>query len=170
MAKRLSSQKRRVCYVNPDPKTLDADLAFFEKRLKLLGQLELATVPSIESPNFLPCDLLVLNASHIPTEAFPKWLLGLSHKILRQKNIPVPALIFAPLDFSRLNEMAEAAYQMNWYFDIIHPQHMESLPIRVANLLRIHDHLHELQRYEDEVKTLQKKVEDIEHRLQGLKP
>ena len=59
------------------------------------------------------------------------------------------------------------AIDENWYFDVIDPDHLDSLPMRVANLLRIHDHLHELSRYEKSLADLQADVRQMQQKLEG---
>ena len=63
----------------------------------------------------------------------------------------------------------EEIWASNWYFDIIHPDHLTSLPVRIANLLRIHDHLAELHRYEAELGRMQQNIRMIEAELKTLK-
>ena len=48
----------------------------------------------------------------------------------------VPALIFTEASYPTLNAMIDGVVEENWYFDFIHPEHMDSLPVRAANLLR----------------------------------
>ena len=58
---------------------------------------------------------------------------------------------------------------MNWYFDIVASDQLDSLPIRVANLLRIHDHLHELHRYSAALSSLTAQTEALKQELLQLK-
>ena len=58
---------------------------------------------------------------------------------------------------------------MNWYFDILSMEHIDSMPIRVANLLRIHDHLHELERYQNTLATLNHRVDQLTLDLEAQK-
>ncbi len=163
---RLTTRKRRICYINSDPKTLETSVAFFEKRLKLLSDLEIINLPSLEKIAFSACDLIIINCAFLSDEAFMQWFPKTSEKITKQLNISVPTIFLARIDFAILDKMWQSAYQSNWYFDIIHPEHLESLPIRVATLLRIHDHLHEMQRYELEIGLLKKEVVDIQQKLE----
>jgi hypothetical protein len=70
---------------------------------------------------------------------------------------------------TRVVEVLEQTLNSNWYFDLLHPDHLSSLPVRVANLLRMHDHLHELLRYEKELKRMQADIGRIEAELQALR-
>ena len=58
--------------------------------------------------------------------------------------------------------------QSNWYYDFINPSHLGSLSIRIANLIKIHDHLHELSRYEKELTSLQKQTDQLQQVLTEL--
>lgn len=159
----------RVCYFNASPNIVDANQLNLEQKLMALGDLQIDTLESINDPSFAPCDLLIIAAQKIPEEEFTNWLTGLSQKLQKQGNIWVPVLIVANPSYLILQQVLEQAIKMNWYFDIINEHHFGSLPIRVANLLRIHDHLHELKRYESTLDELSKKVESLSSDFGKLK-
>jgi hypothetical protein len=77
-----------------------------------------------------------------------------------------PALIMCDVSYTKIGQLIDWAVKINWYFDIVSRDHITSLPIRIINLLRIHDHLHELQRYDSELTTLQGRIDEIEQKLQ----
>ncbi len=155
----------RVNYWNSEPRLIAPSKARLEQLLKQLGTVELREVKSLTDDS-QPADLLVIPADHIPDDKFIDWLKGLRQRIRQQGQIWTPALITADISFGDLNDLIDDAVKANWYFDVIHRDHMESLPIRVANLLRIHDHLHELKRYRQELDKLDLKVADLEAQLQ----
>ena len=50
----------------------------------------------------------------------------------------------------------------NWYYDILSPDENHSIPTRAANLIRIHDHLKELYKYDTMLHDLKNQVEKLE--------
>jgi hypothetical protein len=114
-----------------------------------------------------PCDLLLISTTLADDEQFTTWLKALSQKIKKQGMIWIPALIVSKADFKLVQAVFEQATEDNWYFDIVHPDQMSSLPIRVANLLRIHDHLHEMLRYQGALDDLAQRVSKLESELKG---
>ncbi len=165
----FSDRVLRIFYWNADPRVVDADRMQLEKLLKRLGDIKLTTIKSLDQLPKDGCDLLIIAAHSVPKKEFPKWLMGLRSRIHSSGVIWVPALILADIGFEVLSEILTEVAAENWYFDIIMPLHVESLPIRVANLLRIHDHLHELNRYAVAISEVSTKVRDLEIELQLMK-
>lgn len=159
----------RVSYWNIEKRVVDSERMSLETHLKQLGDVKITQVDGLDVPGAMPCDLLIVAAQILATQAFPTWLAGLSQRIQKQGHIWTPALILADIPFGVLRDILPAAVRDNWYFDILSPQHIESLPIRVANLLRIHDHLNELSRYGQAVDDLSVKTQKLESELQKLK-
>lgn len=159
----------RVCYLNQEPTVFDIERLQLERLLDSFLDFEVVKITSLESQNFLPCDLLILAALKISPARFVSWLGELGKNIKQQGAIWVPALIIADPPFDLMNRYLEEAVQMNWYFDIVSPKHTDSLPIRVANLLRIHDHLHELKRYQNSIDQLTETVTGLERAIEKLK-
>ncbi|MBM4251235.1 MAG: hypothetical protein FJ146_04650 [Deltaproteobacteria bacterium] len=159
----------RLFYWNADPRVLDADLMQLEKLLKRLGDVKLTSIKSLDLIPQDGCDLLIIAAHSIPKKEFPKWLMGLRSRIHGNGKIWVPALILADVGFDILADILTEVTAENWYFDILMPLHVESLPIRVANLLRIHDHLHELDRYELAIVEVSTRVKELESELMKLR-
>ncbi len=169
--KAVTVRKRRICYINSDTKTLETSAAFFEKRLHMLSNIELTEYTSMdllkEGTHF---DLLIINASNLNEPAFLQWFSKVALNIPKQFSITTPTLFYSRVDFAILDELWESIYKNNWYFDIIHPDHLESLPIRVANLLRIYDHLHEIHRYEKELQNLKMRMIVLEKQIEKMSP
>lgn len=171
MTQNLTFAKRnlRICYLNTQPKIIAVDKVTLEKKLQQLCDVEIHTIKGLDDPQFTPCDLLVVTAEGIDEDQFVKWLRGFSRRIEAQGHIWVPAIIFAQIPFMNLSHFLDEAHQMNWYFDILDPDHLSSLPMRVANLLRIHDHLHELRRYQEQLNLLDEKMNEMKQSLARLK-
>jgi len=155
-------------YWNSENRIVDAEVMLLEKQLDRLGEINLETLKNLDD-DFNKCDLLIIAAQKVPEENFEKWLDKLSLRIAASGKIWVPALILADVSFETLNDMLQKAANQNWYFDILSPAHLESLPIRVSNLVRIHEHLKELHRYENVLSGLEDKVECLQNEISTLK-
>lgn len=171
MSSNLSPFKRRLrlCYWDAAHKYFGAHKLVFEKKLKLLGDLELVELKTLDDARIHPCDVLIVAAEHVPEHDFGRWLADFRKKVLQQNRIWVPALFLSRAGFEDLEGILSEIVATNWYFDILNPDHVDSLPVRVANLLRIHDHLHELQRYDARQQALQTQVAEIEKALQTMR-
>jgi len=162
--------RRRLCIWDLEPKRADALKLNVERSLRFLPQLDLVRLKALDDPNLLPCDLLVVFAKHLGEEELITWLSGFEKRMAQQQQgIWIPALIVNACEMTRVVEVLEQTLNSNWYFDLLHPDHLSSLPVRVANLLRMHDHLHELLRYEKELKRMQTDIGRIEAELQALR-
>ena len=169
----------RLCHLSLDSRVVDRGRRQLESHLARLGAgLRIDTIKSLDDPALFPCDLLLVDAHHLDEEAFPVWLRRLSARIRSappasppgaQRLIWTPALILAAVDFSVLLELWPEVTADNWYFDIVTPEQMDSLPLRVANLLRIHDHLHELGRYETALGDLEQQVRRLGEQVEKLR-
>ncbi|MEZ4741324.1 MAG: hypothetical protein R3B45_02570 [Bdellovibrionota bacterium] len=159
----------RVCYYSTESRVLDANKILLENKLKQLGVVSIVQIKSLDDPKINPCDLLLVEATQIPHEGFSKWLFGFGKRLVQQASIWTPALFISKTQFGVLNTMLEDSIYENWYFDILDPDHMDSLPIRVANLLKIHDHLHEIKRYQNVIETLQANFDQLNNKLSKIK-
>jgi len=159
----------RLCYWHADPRVVDADRARLEQHLKKVGDVKVDTLKSLDDPGLHACDLLIVAAQTIPRDDFAKWLGGFKERFQRMGAIWVPVLVVADVPFEGLREILPDAARANWYFDIMAPDHVASLPIRVANLLRIHDHLHEMKRYAKTLDDINAKVTALETELTRLR-
>ena len=166
---RLFKRKLRICYYNVDQQSLNSLRISLEAALQSLGEFEILPVTGLADPARLPCDLFLVHAINIKEETFPAWLYHFSQRMEQQGNIWIPAIFVSEVSWHILRSMTEKAVQMNWYFDIVSPQHIDSLPVRIANLLRIHDHLHELKRYEASLNELSVRLEDLAEAVQRLR-
>ena len=140
----------------------------FERHLNFLPDFNLVTLRGLDDEGFNPCDLLVISALSVPSEKFLEWLEGINRRIVAQNKIWTPAIIVTQSNFSDLNFAIHELADNNWYFDIVNPDHLDSIPIRAANLLKIHDHLHELLRYKSQLDALHQQVSEIEEKLMNL--
>lgn len=165
----MRTRKRRACVLNLDPKFLNFAKLKLELELKGIVDLDLVEVDGFEDPHFQPADVLVVEAQGILAQDFEAWLRSFETQTVKQAGIWVPALIVADLDSDRLRALMDQAVRSNWYFDVVDPAHLGSLPVRLANLLRIHDHLHELHRYSTTLDRLQDRVNMLEDEVKNLR-
>ena len=147
---------------------IDSDKAKMEYFLKKILSPQLIEIDGIANLGNETFDLLIASANHLDSHAFVTWMNGLCKK-MESEHIWTPALIMRSSNFDDLVEVYEKAAASNWYFDIIDPDHLESLPLRIANLLRIHDHIKELKKYDIEVSALKARVDDLETSLKPSK-
>ena len=161
MSTLLSARQRplRVCSYHYDPRFIDDTLEQVEHELSKVHDFEIISLSSLDAPEFDPCDLLILMAQQLQDSELTQWTKGLAHR-LRHK-IWTPALIVASPGFQVLSELTTFALGSNWYFDVVDAEHIPSLPLRITNLIRIHDHLHEMYRYEKTLSTLEQKLQNI---------
>jgi len=164
-AKVFAKRKIRIRYWNCEPKVLDSHRMAFEVHLKRLGDLETIAIHSLDDIAVNETDLLVIGAHLLEFEHFSSWLKDVRRTLLSKGAIWTPVLVLAEASFDGLVEILMESIADNWYFDIVAPRHMASLPIRVANLLRIHDHLHELKRYSQALEEINQKLVELEKKV-----
>jgi hypothetical protein len=162
-------KRLEIRYWNVESRILDREVAALEHQLKRLGDVRVVPISSLEDQSFSSSDLLIVAAQKIPEEDFVKWVSSLTTRIESLGKIWVPALILSDVPFETLDELLMTAARQNWYFDILSPSHMSSLPIRVANLVRIHDHLRELFRYESVLEKVEAKAVALEAEIVALR-
>jgi hypothetical protein len=163
-------RRMRVCHWNATPGFVSAASAAIEHQLKLLIKLDLVEVKSLDDPALKPTDVLFISADGLEDEQYPAWLKSISARIPRAHGIPTPTIIFGQISPAVQSELLRWAVEGNWYFDIVEPGQVSSLTVRVANFLRIHDHLHEIRRMGETMQHLDAKVADMERQMeQALK-
>lgn len=155
-----------MCLWAATPGFVSSASAALDQQLGQFIQLDLIKVKSLDDPQIKPADLLIISAEGIDDEQFSDWVRGISARIPRAHSIPVPTIIFGVVLAPTQRELLRWAVDGNWYFDIVEPGHLSSLPVRVANFLRLHDHLHEVRRMTEASDLLSNKVQDMERQLQ----
>lgn len=158
----FASRSLKLCYWNAETRVVDAERMTLEQHLRRLGEVRVLPVSSLDSLEMNGADLLIVAAQMVPADKFAGWLRGFRQRIQAQGYVWTPALILADVPFDVLSEIWPEVTRENWYFDILAPDHLASLPIRVANLLRIHDHLHEMKRYSVALDDINAKVRALE--------
>lgn len=163
-------KKIKIAELSLTPKIVSQVGAFVESHLKTFFDAHVTTVKDqsqIVSENF---DLGLIQAQELETAEFVQWLNGFEKKRSEVDLIQIPFVIVTPVNPGQIVAFFSRVVQTNWYFDLIHPMQLQSLPIRVANLIRIKLHIGELQRYNLELDQMALKIEELERKLQTLKP
>jgi hypothetical protein len=161
----FKDRRMRVCSWEASPGFISSATAALDQQLRQLIQVELVKLKALDDQAALPCDLLIISAEGIDEEHFEAWIRSISSRIPRAHSIPVPAIIFGIVPAHIQRELLRWAVDGNWYFDIVEPDHVSSLPVRVANFLRLHDHLHEVRRMTEASEVLTKRVQEMELQL-----
>ncbi len=160
-----STQVLRIGYYQVDPRVVGSSILDLERHLGKLGKVSITAIKDISLGTHQDFELLVIAGPTLEDHSFGSWLNSFKRKIAAQGDIWVPAIIIADISFQALEVIWADVVKENWYFDIVNPEHLSSLPIRVANLVRMTDHLSELKKYErllvdltDKVTALEKEV------------
>lgn len=152
----------RVYYWDASPGFISAASAAFESQLRHLIQVELVRLNGLSESVGIGVDLLIISAIGVDEEDFLRWLKSIFIRLPKNHGIYCPTIIIADTSAHIQRDLLKWAVSENWYFDVINPLHFDSLPVRVANFLRIHDHLHEIQRMNRTMEALDEKVKDLE--------
>lgn len=155
----------KICVLNQEPRIADRHLASIESELSKICDFDLIKITSIDDDEFFPCDLLIIIAHTLESDDLITWVKGLAGRMEKSGKILTPALIVGEdIDLAARGLMKFAAAE-NWYFDLVDVEHVNSIAIRAANLIRIHDHIHELGRYENSITKLENQVKDLLEKL-----
>lgn len=155
----------KICVVNQEPRLVDRHLAAIESELKKIYEVELEKISSVDNIADQPCDLLIVIAHQLEAEELVTWVKALGKRIEKNNAVSIPSLIIGQDLEVPSKDLMSFAISENWYFDLISAEHLGSLAIRAANLIRIHDHIHELGRYESTIKNLENQVKELEEKL-----
>ncbi len=151
------------------PKIITQVGAFVESHLKVFFESQVEVVKDheqIKSPDF---DIGLVQAQELELPEFLKWLDSFEKKRADASLIQVPFIIVTPISPADVAKLFVRVVETNWYFDLVHPMQLQSLPIRVANLIRIKLHIEELQRYNLELDQMAEKIAQLEEKLKTLK-
>lgn len=159
----------RVAYWDQTPRHLSSWKDRLERYLRQITEIQCFDVRSLEQAAEQSADLTIVQAADLEEEAFQQWLSGLVKTSRGSDAIWIPTLVITELDFAKVRALFSTTYRENWYCDLIHPEHLDSLPLRVVNLIKIHDHLKELDRYRQSLEDLEKRAELLSQELRSLK-
>lgn len=169
MEKQTKQRSFHLAYWNAEARIVSPRRVAIEQSLIHLGDVQINELKTLAELTHSHPDVLLIDAGSIPSDRFSSWLERISQEIGRDAGIWMPAVFFADVTYTDLAAMLPKAAMMNWYFDVVSSREIESLPIRVANLIRIHDHLGELKRYSDALSDLQKQVTTLDGEIAKLR-
>ena len=159
----------RVAYWDQSPRHLSSWKDLLERYLRQITEIKCIDVKSLDQAAREQVDLTIVHAEHLDREAFHQWLSGLMKTARNSQAIWIPTLIVTRMNFADVRPLFSPTYEENWYCDLIHPDHIDSLPLRVVNLIKIHDHLKELKRYRVSLENLEKQTQALNEQLDTLR-
>ncbi len=149
-----------------EPKIVSSAKENFAQSLRVLGSIHIQDLEGgADDPQTLDQDLLIVDATHFPMDYFDVWMQGFVKRMMHENRIWIPALIYGDFEFDSVKKYMDLATQKNWYFDLVSKHDFETLPLRVANLFKIHDHLKEIAEYQNTLQELEDKVKNIENKM-----
>ena len=99
---------------------------------------------------------LIVSALNLSEAELLTWLQKYRKKSLSQKNVLIPLLLIHSNDELSFQSLFDEAFKAKWFFDLCSEKHLSSLIIRAANLIRVHDLLHDLKRRDEMITSLKK--------------
>ena len=161
-------RKLKLGLWSADARVVTGDIVDLEKRLSAIGEISIAKLQNLDDAGNY--DVVMMIASIIPEDEFSGWIKKLIKKFQDGQKIWTPAIVFSKVSADVQTELMELAFLENWYFDVVHPEHLDSLPVRMSNLLRIHDHLKEMDTYQKRVEAMELQLEALSAEVEKLRP
>ena len=153
--------ERKILYLNIDEKMLTSVTIQLEKYFHRLGTFNIQKTGSIRDSE---ADLIIVG-TFFSSEELKTWIKRLI-KDLNERSIWIPVIFVADLDFEAIYSIVEECFnKTNWYFDLVLSSNMEELAMKIANLIKIHDHLKELKDYHDKLNQMNEEVEKLKQKL-----
>ncbi len=159
------TRRLKVAVHNLQPKIISKSLAQIKTYMKELSEIDYHPIASVEEVGGQSFDLLIILGNRLTQDNFESWLTGFMKRMESPDRIWVPALIITDVSFPIQRDLLLKSLGSNWYFDVISDDHLSSLPLRVSNLVRIHDHLGELHRYNEKLTDLMSQVDLLQEEL-----
>jgi hypothetical protein len=160
----MTNRNLRITYFDESPKALNLEKVDFELKLKRVFDIAINQTSNIDQVRADDTDLIVAFPSTADGESLMKWIQRYENRTAQNLST-IPLLVIFRVGFQTVNDAFLISHASNRYFDIIHPEHLDSLPVRILNLLKIRDHIAEIGRYDATLKELIKKVSDLETQI-----
>ncbi len=148
---------RTAGFLIHDARLADRYLARVEATLKSISEVKTLVISSGTDPKLNRCSILIVFANNLDDQQMVTWVKGIA-KRLDPESINIPWLIICESSEGVQKELLRYALDENWYFDLVSPEHLDSLTTRIGSLIRISDHISEIHRYDAEIKTLETQV------------
>ena len=123
-------------YLDLQPNLASNKKLRLEKYLQKLWDIKVINLESTDEILEEDISALLITDWNIPDDNFVQWLNTFEKKIQPNNKKQTPTLILANLGFSFLEDMISNIIRRDWFFDILHSEHYESIPIRIANLIK----------------------------------
>ena len=165
----MTEREINIGYYDTQKQYINSLKIHLQQALDQLWSCKIVPLDTIQE-ELKPFDLIVVVADHIPQEEFEQWLIRCEATFKTNNLVWTPALLIADLDQSHQISLMHKIISRNWYFDIVAPSHINSIIVRIANLIRIHDHLKELYNYETILHDLRSQVDTLENTIKQGHP
>lgn len=162
------SRPIRIAYVALDPKILDPIVVAVREQFALLGPVEWIAVSDLFDIQQSGLDLCVVDGTQRPSDSLLTWLTKLPRRLEGTPHVWTPVIVLADVPSAQWAPLWRRWVEHNFYVDLISPKHLESFPVRAATLVRIHDHLKELWRYEEELRSLRDRMAEVMAQVKSL--
>jgi len=165
-----SQRELKIAVLNLAPKVLSKHSAKAEQTLRSIFDVTWKEYRTLDEIDGSDAEILLVLAHELDDADFKQWLDGFEKRRTDPRKIWIPVAFVMQMSAKLQSQLLRRVFETNWYFDLIAIDHIDSLAIRVANLLRMKDHLLELRKYSDEVVQLSDQVSEMEKVLKTLKP
>jgi hypothetical protein len=160
----------QACFLSLNPKVLTGISAAIESQITKIVPVQVQKIETMDEVASGTWNLLIVDAQILGDNELSLWIDKLHERMKKNSAVWTPALILSRCTIGASLRILEQMIAFNWYFDIVNPDHLESIPLRIANLIRIHDHLGELNQYRQLLENLQQRVEVMENQALKLNP
>jgi hypothetical protein len=159
----------KIIHWNAFPKLVSTELAAIERELSFFKKISFQAVAQVEDiQNHRDAGMTMVLATGHDETTFTPWLKGFQ-KRWRDLNLQaMPCLIISHAQSGSLREILQSAVDDNWYFDVVDPEHLSSLPLRIANLARSKVHVEELSRMNKALLDVESRLADVESSLRQI--
>ncbi len=157
----MSTSVKKVMYYNMDEKILTPYISKVESLVSSIEQIDLQKTDNIRG---VQADLIIVS-SPLGGEELLRWIQRLIDDKNKDKNsIWTPILFVTDADLSEVESLVwKCISETNWYFDIVNRDNLEFLSIRIAFLLKVSDHIREIEEYDQKISELSSRVVALEN-------
>lgn len=156
-------QPLALTYWEQNSLTWDAIKGQVEQQLSLIFPCETKKVKTLTDEGFWPCDLIVTYTGSM--NSVVSTLKTIERQLKVSGKIWPACLVIGHYPEDQAPELIDLTLSSNWNFDVLSPEHLESLPPRIGNLIRIQDHLQELRGYDKQLQDLEAEVAKLVAKL-----
>lgn len=156
-------QPLAITYWEQNAHVWDAIKGQVEQQLQLIFPCQTKKVKTLSSEDFWPCDLIVTYGGTM-TDVVTS-LKAIERQLRSSGKVWPASLVIGSYPVEQTADLFQMILSSNWNFDVVDPDHLESLPTRVCNLIRIQEHLQELRHYDKQLQDLESEVAKLVTKL-----